>query len=949
MLYSENVGYLEDVVRAYLKDPNSVDASWRTWLEGAGRDFLDAVAPAAGPAQKPASLYAPKNGHAQGVVSSPDVDVLKAQARISQLINAHRVRGHLRASLDPLGFLEPVKHPELDPEYWGLAESDQDKTFSTAPLYGPATMTLRALMEWLRDTYSRTVGCEFMYVHDVAVKQWCQERFERTKNRSELDRETQIFLYQQLSKAELFEDFIHTKFRGAKRFSLQGAESLLPILALIVESSARQGAEEIVFGMAHRGRLNVLANILQKDPAMIFAEFQDNNPEAMLGRGDVKYHMGYDSVQKTRFGDEVRLALTFNPSHLEFINPVVEGKVRATQDRLIAAGQDGKKKILPILIHGDAAFAGQGVVAETLNMAALDGYTTGGTIHIVINNQIGFTTEPRDARSAHYCTEVAKMIQAPIIHVNGEDPEAVAHVARIAADFRQTFQRDIVIDLYCYRKYGHNESDEPTFTQPLMYKQIASHPPVHVGYSKVLIGRGSMTEAEVSEIDAQSRAKLEARLETAKTTKKAGVEPFQGRWAAYQGGPDKGVEPADTGIDEATFEAVIRGMVKVPEGFNVNPKVQKILDRRLEALDPSVPIDWGLGEMIAYGSLVKQGAPVRISGQDVTRGTFSHRHAGLFDNETGQAYFPLQHLHDKQGRFSVYNSLLSETAVLGFEYGYGLEAPEALVVWEAQFGDFANGAQVIIDQFIVAGEDKWNRLSAVALLLPHGFEGQGPEHSSARLERFLQLAAEDNMQVCNLTTPAQIFHALRRQVVRPWRKPLVVMSPKSLLRHKAAVSYRADFQSARFQRVIGESQLQDLGAINRAVICSGKVYYDLIDRREALGDKRTAVIRLEQLYPFPEPHLLAALGVLNNGNPLREIVWVQEEPSNMGAYRFLHPIFSRLFNGDTGTVASPSAAVAVTKTRVRWVARAESASPATGSPKAHAIEQDDLLTRTFAD
>ncbi|MBL8783761.1 MAG: 2-oxoglutarate dehydrogenase E1 component [Deltaproteobacteria bacterium] len=933
MLYGENVAFLEDVVRRYLNDPSSVDASWRTWLEGAGREYLDAVAPIDGPTRRPSSLFAPKSGHAPGAAPSPDADIMKAQARISQLVNAHRVRGHLRAQLDPLGFNEPVLHPELEPSYWGLTDQHQDKVFSTAPLYGPQTMTLRDLTTWLRDTYSRTVGCEFMYIHDVAIKQWCQERFERTRNRSDLDRDTQIFVYEQLAKAELFEDFIHNKFRGAKRFSLEGAESLLPILALIVETSARSGVEEIVFGMAHRGRLNVLANILGKDPAKIFAEFQDNNPEAMLGRGDVKYHMGYESILKTRFGDEVRLALTFNPSHLEFINPVVEGKVRATQDRMATQGLDGKKKVLPILIHGDAAFAGQGIVAETLNMAELAGYTTGGTIHVVVNNQIGFTTEPKDSRSAHYCTEVAKMIQAPIIHVNGEDPEAVAHVARIAADFRQTFQRDIVIDLYCYRKYGHNESDEPTFTQPLMYKAISQHPPVRVGYRTVLIARGSVTDAEVDAIELRQKTNLEARLETAKTTKKGGIEPFGGRWAPYQGGPDRGVEPADTGIDDAAFEATLRAMVKVPDGFHVNPKVQKILERRLEALDPTVPIDWGLGEMLAYGSLVLQGAPVRLSGQDVTRGTFSHRHAGLFDLDNGRPYFPLQHT-GKPGAaaFDVFNSLLSEAAVLGFEYGYGLEAPEALVVWEAQFGDFANGAQVIIDQFISAGEDKWNRLSAVSLLLPHAFEGQGPEHSSARLERFLQLAAEDNMQVCNLTTPAQIFHALRRQVVRPWRKPLVVMSPKSLLRHKLAVSYRPDFIGGRFQRVIGESKLTDLAKVDRAIVCSGKVYYDLLERRDQNGDDRTAIIRMEQLYPFPESQLGQALGELGQ---LREVIWCQEEPSNMGAYAFLHPIFHRLFRESDRPLT------------LRWVARAESASPATGSPKAHQIEQDDLLTRAF--
>ncbi|MCC6621206.1 MAG: 2-oxoglutarate dehydrogenase E1 component [Deltaproteobacteria bacterium] len=942
MLYSENVAYLEDIVRRYLADPSTVEPTLRAWLEGPGREYLDAVAPPAGPSHHPGSVFArpPKsggNGHAvvaREAAPGPDVDILKAQARISQLVNAFRVRGHLQASLDPLGFAPIIRHPELDPAYWGLGPQHQDKVFSTAPLYGPPTMTLRELHAWLLDTYSRTIGCEFMYIHDVEIKQWCQARFEKTRNRSTFDRDTQIFLYDQLLRAEAFEDFIHHKFRGAKRFSLEGAESLMPLLALVIESSARQGVKEICLGMAHRGRLNVLANVFGKDPAKIFAEFADTNPEDMLGRGDVKYHMGYDSTARTRFGDEVQLALAFNPSHLEAINPVVEGKVRATQDRM---GPGSQRAVLPILIHGDAAFAGQGLVAETLNMCGLDGYSTGGTIHVVVNNQIGFTTEPKDARSAHYCTEIAKMIQAPIFHVNGEDPEAVAHVAHIAAEFRQTFARDVVIDMYCYRKYGHNEGDEPSFTQPLMYRAIAQHPPAHVNYRRHLVANGTVTDAELDAIDARFRGTLEQHLEVAKTTKKTFAEPYRGRWAPYKGGPDASVPAGmDTSISDALYERVIRALTTTPEGFAVNPKVQKILERRLEALDPSVPIDWGLGEMLAYGSLVAEGAAVRISGQDVTRGTFSHRHAGLFDLNTNQRFVPLQALAAEVpgARFDVYNSLLSEAAVLGFEYGYALEDPNALVVWEAQFGDFVNGAQVIVDQFISAGEDKWNRLSAVTLLLPHGFEGQGPEHSSARLERFLQLSAEDNMQVCNLTTPAQIFHALRRQLVRPWRKPLVVMSPKSLLRHKLAVSHRADFTSGYFRRVIGEQRLPTLANVERAIVCSGKVYFDLLERRDAAGDHRTAIIRLEQLYPFPETQLLAALAELPP--PLKEIVWVQEEPSNMGAFRFLHPIFTRLHK--SGAFGSA---------HVRYEARPESASPATGSPKAHAIEQHDLLERAF--
>lgn len=929
MLHSENVAYLEDIVRRYLSDPSSVEPSWRTWLEGPGCEFVDAVAPPDGPQQAPASIFAPKNGQ-RATMPDPAVDVLKSQARISQLINAFRVRGHLMASLDPLGFAAPIAHPELDPAYWGLGPADQERAFSTAPLFGPSTMTLRELQAWLRDTYSRTIGCEFMHIHDVDVKQWLAERFESSRNRTDFGHDTCIHLYTELCRAESFEDFIHTKFRGAKRFSLEGGESLLPLLALTLEESGRHGVRSAVFGMAHRGRLNVLANILGKDPAKIFAEFQDNNPEEMLGRGDVKYHLGYTSTYATRQGDSIEIEMTFNPSHLEAINPVVEGKVRAKQDRY---GADGVKAVLPILIHGDAAFAGQGLVVETLNMAGLDGFKTGGTIHIVINNQIGFTTEPRDSRTGHYCTEVAKVIHAPVIHVNGEDPEAVAHVARVAAEFRQRFQRDIVVDLYCYRKYGHNEGDEPTFTQPLMYKVIADHPPVRASYKRSIVSRGLVSEAETEAIEAQYRGKLEKELEAAKVTKKKAVEPLVGIWEQYAGGPDTDVPVVNTSIDNALFDKVIGQLTTIPEGFELNPKVRRIIDKRIDALQPEGGIDWGLGELLAYGSLVASGAHVRITGQDVIRGTFTHRHAGFFEVNTNCLYKPLDHFGGDQGRFSIFNSHLSEAAVLGFEYGYALEEPNALVVWEAQFGDFVNGAQVLIDQFISASEDKWGRLSAVTMLLPHGFEGQGPEHSSARLERFLQLCAEDNMQVCNLTTPAQIFHALRRQVVRPWRKPLIVMSPKSLLRHKHAVSHRDDFTSGSFQRVIGDISGADAATIKRAVVCSGKVYYDLVERRDQLiadgHNPGTAIIRLEQFYPFPEALLMAEIAKYPN---LAEVVWCQEEPTNMGAYAFLHPRLTPLFAGGP---------------RLRWVARAESASPATGSPRAHAIEQNQLVQQVF--
>ena len=928
MLQGDNAAYLEAVLEQYLADPTAVHASWRAYFQGPGRDLAHGPPPTRGPSFEPRGLFTPvavSDGRPADVPL--DLSVLKSQGRIFQLINAYRVRGHLQARLDPLGHQQPVRHLELEPDFWGFSEADWDRTFSTAALYGQQHMTLRALHAWLRETYSRTIGCEFMHIHDVHLKNWLQERFERNKNHCELDHDTQIFLYEQLCKAEAFEDFLHVKYRGAKRFSLEGAETLIPLLGLIIEEVARRGVVDVAIGMAHRGRLNVLTNVLGKRQRSIFSEFDDKSALTMLGRGDVRYHLGYASEVETRHGDRVHLSLAFNPSHLEAIDPVVEGGVRAKQDR---TGDTARKRSLPILIHGDAAFAGQGLVFETLNMSALDGYTTGGTIHIVVNNQIGFTTLPRDARSTAYATDVAKMGQIPIMHVNGEDPEAVAHVARIAAEFRHAFQRDVIIDMYCFRRYGHNESDEPAFTQPVMYDAIKDHPAVHEQYRELLLARGRITKAEVEEMEHRLLVMLESELDEARHNgAAAGPEAFGGVWRGYLGGLDKDAPVVDTGVTEAEFDAVVVGLTTVPDSVHVHPKVERLLERRRAVTDPAEAIDWGMGELIAYGSLVMAGHPVRMTGQDIIRGTFSHRHAGIFDVRDESLYLPLQHLAPGQARFEIHNSLLSEAAVVGFEYGYALNAPETLVIWEAQFGDFANGAQVMFDQFISASEDKWNRLSAVTLFLPHGFEGQGPEHSSARLERFLQLCAEDNMQVVNLTTPGQMFHALRRQVLRAWRKPLVVMTPKSLLRHKRAVSYRADFVGGRFLRVLGESELASVANVRRAVLCSGKVYYDLLERRDATGDDTTALIRVEQLYPFPEQHILDALAALP---PLDEVVWCQEEPENMGARTYLHPLFTRVFQG---------------RPPVRWESREASASPATGSPKAHRIEQEDLLDRTF--
>jgi 2-oxoglutarate dehydrogenase E1 component len=932
-LHGANASYLEEMLRRFRADPTSVDASWRAYFESDGAAWAEGPVPVVEPGFATHSIFdrAARNGHAG---ADPDSEVVSAQGHIFQLINAYRVRGHLAARLDPLGLWKRPDHPELDPFYWGFTEADLDRTFRTVFLKGPERLTLRELVAHLRETYSRTIGVEFMHIHDTRIKEWLQERFERTRNHCRLDRETMVFILEKLTSAEAFEDFLHNKYRGSKRFSLQGAESIIPTLALMIEDAAKVGVNEIVFGMAHRGRLNMLVNILGKEPRWVFHEFDDPDPQGMMGRGDVKYHLGHSSDVVTRFGDTVHLSLTFNPSHLEAVNPVVIGRVRAKQDR---HGDADRKRVLPVLIHGDAAFAGQGIVAETFNMMDLGAYRVGGTIHLVINNQIGFTTDPMEARSTQYCTALARMVGCPIIHVNGEDPEAVIHAAQVATDYRQTFQRDIVIDMYCFRRHGHNEGDEPTFTQPLMYREIAAHPTVHEVYGKMLVDRGMIEPGQAEEIFQRKQRELDESLEIARSQAVKVKKPddsLRGVWhGRYRGGPDKETPEADTSISDARFREVIAGIVKVPEGFHVHPKLERLLAKRAESLeDPQSALDWGMGELLAYGSLVLDGYPVRISGQDVQRGTFSHRHAVLTDVETGKRHAPLDHVATDQARFEIYNSLLSEVAVLGFEFGYSLDCPEGIVIWEAQFGDFVNGAQVMIDQFISASEDKWSRLSSLTMLLPHGYEGQGPEHSSARMERFLQLCAEDNMQVANVTTPAQMFHMLRRQVVRAWRKPLIVMTPKSLLRHKLATSVMADFTNGSFHRVIGEELLGDLKGVDRAVLCSGKIYYDLLERREERGDTKTALIRLEQLYPFPEDEVFAALGRLGGKKGVREVIWCQEEPKNMGAHSFLHPYFTRMF------AEGP---------RLRWVSRDASASPATGSPKAHRIEQESLLTSIF--
>jgi 2-oxoglutarate dehydrogenase E1 component len=766
-----------------------------------------------------------------------------------------------------------------------------------------------------------------MHIHDLEPKNWLQERMEGTENRLEISVEEQRRILTLLTDAVILEEFIQRKYLGAKSFSLEGSESLIPLLALTIERAADQGADEITLGMAHRGRLNVLANIMGKSPREIFREFEDLDPLLYRGRGDVKYHMGYSSDYQTEGGRKVHLSLCFNPSHLEYVNPVVIGRVRAKQDR-IGDAERGRK--LALVIHGDAAMAGEGIVQETFNLSQLRAYNVGGTIHVVVNNQIGFTTPPWESRSSTYATDVAKMLQIPIFHVNGEDPEAVAQVVRLAMDFRMTFKRDVVIDIYGYRRHGHNEGDEPSFTQPVLYRAIAKRSSVRDGYLEHLLGLGGITREDADQIAVERRAHLEQELTVARRKDFKRVEDWLGGyWAGYIGGPESSADEADTTVDPVTLASYIERFSQVPPAFTPHPKIVRLLEQRLEMAQGKRALDWGTAELAAFASLVTSGVRVRFTGQDVPRGTFSQRHAVLYDYENGKTHTPLAHLAPNQAPIEIYNSALSEAGVLGFEWGYSLDYPDGLVLWEAQFGDFANVAQVIIDQFIVSAEDKWKRLSGLVLLLPHGFEGMGPEHSSARLERWLALAAEDNTQVVQPTTPAQHFHLLRRQALRKWRKPLIVLTPKSLLRHPQATSTLDECAHGRFHRVLGDELPGRTKKVGRVILCTGKLYYDLVRHRQDAGREDVAIVRLEQLYPLPKKSLLAALDPYPDGVSL---VWAQEEPENMGAWRFVRVTLGERVFG-------------------RWplsvVARDESASPATGSASSHRMEQQELIQKAF--
>jgi 2-oxoglutarate dehydrogenase E1 component len=770
-----------------------------------------------------------------------------------------------------------------------------------------------------------------MHIDDLRVRRWLRKRMEPTENRLHLSREEQLRILTRLTDAVTFEEFIRKKFIGAKSFSLEGSESLIPLLDLAIEKAAEQGVREIVMGMAHRGRLNVLANIVGKSPRQIFREFEDADPELYTGRGDVKYHLGYRGRYEAAGGQKVNLYVCFNPSHLEFVNPVALGRMRAKMDRL---GDNGQDAGLVILIHGDASMAGQGVVQETLNLSQLPAYSVGGTLHVVVNNQIGFTTSPEEARSSLYSTDVAKMLQIPIFHVNGEEPESVAQVVRLALEFRKEFKRDVVIDMYGYRRLGHNEGDEPAFTQPLLYRAIEARKPVREGYLEHLLRMNGMTREEADQIAERRRALLEKELSEARSQSyRPPLKELEGSWRGYLGGPESEVPEVPTAVSREKLAALLEKQTDLPADFHPHPKIKRLLDARRAMARGEHPLDWSAAEALAFASLAVERWPVRLLGQDSERGTFSQRHAVLHDCENGQRYVPLEHLSAKQGRVQIQNSPLSEIGTMGFEYGYSLDWPDGLVAWEAQFGDFCNVAQVIVDQFIASAEDKWRRLSGLVLLLPHGFEGQGPEHSSARLERFLTLAAEDNIQVVYPTTPAQYFHVLRRQVLRRWRKPLIVMTPKSLLRHPQAVSTLEELARGSFQRVLGDARAPggEGEVVKRLLFCSGKVYFDLEKFRHDQGRTDVAILRLEQLYPLDRRVLEAALGGYAEGTPA---VWVQEEPENMGAWRYL-----RATQGEKLLGRFP----------LTGVYRPASASPATGSHSAHQIEQQKLIEAAFAE
>ena len=964
-LQGANADYVDALAARHAEDPGSVDAQWAEFFRALGDDPRDARRAAEGPSWArpdwpptpaddltlaltgafPAEVRAKAEKiaakAAEGGVSVSDAQIQRAvldSIRALMIIRAHRIRGHLAADLDPLGMRETSAHPELDPASYGFTEADMDRPIFIDNVLGLQTASMRQILEIVRRTYCGTFALQYMHISDPEQASWLKERIEGYGKEIAFTQNGRKAILNKLVEAEGFEKFCHVKFMGTKRFGLDGGEALIPAMEQIIKRGGALGVRDIVIGMPHRGRLSVLANVMGKPYRAIFNEFQGGSfkPEDVDGSGDVKYHLGASS-DRAFDGNTVHLSLTANPSHLEAVNPVVLGKVRAKQDQL---GDADRAQVLPILLHGDAAFAGQGVVAECFGLSGLKGHRTGGTIHIVVNNQIGFTTAPSYSRSSPYPTDIALMVEAPIFHVNGDDPEAVVHAAKVATEFRQKFHKDVVIDIFCYRRFGHNEGDEPMFTNPAMYTRIKRQKTTLQLYTERLVRDGLIPEGEIEDMKAAFQARLNEEFETAKDYKPNKADWLDGRWSHLdREGED--YTPGDTAIAPETLAEVGAALTRVPDGFDLHKTVGRQLEAKREMFATGKGFDWATAEALAFGSLLTEGFPVRLAGQDCTRGTFSQRHSAFIDQTTEERFYPLNHIREGQSRYEVIDSMLSEYAVLGFEYGFSLSEPNALVMWEAQFGDFANGAQIMFDQFINSGERKWLRMSGLVMLLPHGFEGQGPEHSSARLERFLQLSAEDNWIVANCTTPANYFHILRRQIHRSFRKPLVLMTPKSLLRHPMCISRAEEFTTgSTFHRVLWDDaekgnstlKLQPDARIRRVVICSGKVYFDLLAERDAQGLDDVYLLRLEQFYPFPALSMVRELERFKQA----EIVWCQEEPKNQGGWSFVEPNLEWVLTR-----------IKARSTRATYAGRAASASPATGLASRHKAEQAALVAEAL--
>ena len=943
-LYSANADFIAELFQRYSKDPAAIDASWRGFFDGLHQDARAALMEMTGASWAPSKaekIIANENEAKPAKTSDAPVSqqAILDSIRAIMMIRVYRVRGHLQAQLDPLGLTPQIHHPELDPKNYGFTDADYDHPIFLDGSLGLTQATLREIMARLQTTYCGHVGVEFMHIQDPAEKAWIQERMEASQSKPVYDTAAKRHLLQRLTAAEGFEKFLATKFVGAKRFGLEGGEAMIPALEAALSRAASLGLREVVVGMAHRGRLNMLTNMLGKSFTAMFSEFQGTTayPDSFQGVGDVKYHLGV-SVDSKFAGQTVHLTMNANPSHLEWVNPVVTGRVRAKQQQRTgsrAINQEAMREVMPLLIHGDAAFAGQGIVAETLTLAGLKGYRTGGTLHFVINNQIGFTTAPHYSRSGSYCTDQAKTIQAPIFHVNGDDLEAVVHVCELAAEFRQTFNRDVVIDMVCYRRHGHNEGDEPAFTQPIMYGKIKNTPTTREIYAAQLVREGSVTQADADQINKDFLATLEQAFQASATYKPSKADWLEGKWQGLEvaTGDDRN---GKTGVSRDTLREVGDALSRAPDNFNLNPKIAKQLETKREMMSTGEGIDWATAEALAFGSLAVEGTPIRLSGQDCGRGTFSQRHSVLVDQQDEHRYVPLNNIRPDQAQYNVHDSPLSEAAVMGFDYGFSLAEPNTLVCWEGQFGDFANTAQVFVDQFISSAETKWMRMSGLTLLLPHGYEGQGPEHSSARLERYLQMCGEDNIQVANCSTPANYFHILRRQMRRNFRKPLILMTPKSLLRHKMCVSSLSDMaENSTFLNVIPESAqtMVDDKKVRRVVMCSGKVYYDLLAARTERKITDVALVRLEQFYPFPTKYLGVELARYAKAS---EVVWCQEEPQNMGAWTFLDR-----------RIEQTLVAIKHRVTRPTYVGRCEAAATATGSLKRHNKEQAELVDKAL--